>query len=399
MKRADPIVMETLNKALDDREISLNEGAELLKVEGLELNLLTMVADELRRRAVGDVVTYVVNLNINFTNVCTKRCTFCGFSRDPWSKEAYFLPIEEVVRRAKEAWKLGATEVCIQAGLAPNTDAYFYAKLCREIKKEVPNIHIHAFSPEEIVHGARQTEISIEEHLKMLKEAGLDSLPGTAAEILDDEVRKLISPRRISVEEWVRVIKTAHRLGMSTTSTIVYGHVETPLHKAKHLILIREIQKETGGFTELVPLGFVHFKTPLYAKGVMPNVRPGPTGVESIKVHAVSRIILNTFIKNIQVSWVKEGPKLAQFCLNAGANDLGGTLICESISSSAGASYGNFMRPVDLRRLIRDLNRTPAQRSTTYEILKLFKEEPEPKEPLDKIPLDELASKFKLPQP
>jgi len=370
----DPVVASILDKAIDGKEISVEEGVELFEANGIEMNALILVADELRRQKVGNIVTYVINRNINFTNICIKRCGFCAFSRGYRDEDSYFLPIEEIVRKAKEAWEMGATEVCIQASLPPRMDGYLYINICKAIKEELPDIHIHAFSPEEIVYGALRSGVTIEDYLKMLKEAGIGSLPGTSAEILDDEIRRIISPGRIKTKEWIKVIKTAHRLGIPTTSTIMYGHIENSLHKAKHIAIIRDIQKETHGITEFVPLSFVHHEAPMYKKGLK-GVRAGATGAEVVKMHAVSRIMLNNYINNIQVSWVKEGTKLAQFCLNAGANDLGGTLIDESISRAAGAAYGQFLHPKDFRRMIRDMGRIPAQRSTTYDILKIFKDE------------------------
>jgi FO synthase subunit 2 len=381
----DPAVARILDKSLEGRDISPEEAVVLFDADGPALNPLILAADELRRRDVGDVVTYVINRNINFTNVCIKRCGFCAFSRDHRQEEAYFLPIEEVVRRAKEAWELGATEVCIQAGLPPKMDGHLYVDICRAIKKKVPDIHIHAFSPEEVLYGALRSRTPPEEYLKLLKEAGLDSLPGTAAEILHDGIRKLISPGRISTADWVRVITTAHRLGIPSSSTIMYGHIEDSWHKAEHLALLRDIQRETGGFTEFVPLGFVYWEAPMYKEGLVKNVRAGATGSEVLKMYAVSRLMLNNWIPNIQVSWVKEGPKLAQLCLNAGANDFGGTLINESISSAAGAVHGQLMRPRELRALIRDVGRRPAQRSTIYEILRLLDGQEEPLDILDSV--------------
>ena len=385
----DPAVARILDKSLQGEDISPDEAVVLFDAEGPALNPLILAADELRRRTVGDVVTYVINRNINFTNVCIKRCGFCAFSRGHRQEEAYFLPVEELVRRAKEAWELGATEVCIQAGLPPKMDGRLYIDICRAIKKEVPDIHIHAFSPEEVLYGAVRSRTPLEEYLKMLKEAGLDSLPGTAAEILDDAIRKVISPGRISTADWIRVVTTAHRLGIPSSSTIMYGHVESSWHKARHLALLRDIQKETGGFTEFVPLGFVCWEAPMYRKGLVKDVRPGATPGEVVKMYAVSRLMLNNWIPNLQVSWVKQGPKLAQFCLNAGANDFGGTLINESISAAAGATHGQLMRPRELRALIRDLGRRPAQRSTTYEILRVLDGQEEPLDVLDSVEVNE----------
>jgi len=368
----DPVVASILNKVLDGKEISKVECVELFKIKGIDLNALIIVADELRRRTVGDLVTYVINRNINFTNICIKRCGFCAFSRSYGDKGSYFLPINEVVRMAKEAWESGATELCIQAGLPPNMDGNLYIDICKAVKKEVPYIHIHAFSPEEVVYGAYKSSTTIEDYLKMLKEAGIGSLPGTAAEILDDEIRKVLSPNRIRTKDWIHVIKAAHKLGIPTTATIMYGHIENLFHMAKHIDILRDIQKETHGITEFVPLSFVHYETPIYKKGLIKNIRNGPTGTEVIKMYAVSRLMLNDSIKNIQVSWVKEGKKFAQFCLNVGANDFGGTLINESISRAAGAIHGQLIYPEEFRRLIQDIGRIPAQRSTTYEILKVY---------------------------
>lgn len=368
----DREVAGILDKALQGEDISIEEAATLFETRGRESNAIVLAADELRHRSLGDVVTYVINRNINFTNVCIKHCGFCAFSRDHREEEAYFLPVEEVVRRAREAWDLGATEVCIQAGLPPKMDGHYYVDLTRAIKKQLPDIHIHAFSPEEVLYGSIRARCTIEDYLRALKEAGVDSLPGTSAEILDDELRRRISPGRIATAQWIEVITTAHRLGIPTTSTIMYGHVETSRHKAAHIVLLRDIQRQTGGFTEFVPLSFISEEAPMYKKGLVPGVRPGPTGSEVVKMYAVSRIILNNWIKNIQVSWVKEGPKLAQVCLNAGGNDFMGTLINESISTAAGAAYGQRLKPRQMRHLIRDIGRIPAERSTTYEIRRLF---------------------------
>jgi FO synthase subunit 2 len=372
LKRTDPVVAAALDHALSGKDISVDEAIALLDSTGLEMNLVLTVADELRRVTVGDVVTYVINRNINFTNVCIKQCGFCAFSRDFREEEGYFLPTEEIVRRAKEAASLGATEVCIQAGLPPKVDGQLYIDILKAVKKDLPDIHIHAFSPEEVLYGAVRSETSIEEYLKMLKEAGIGSLPGTAAEILDQSLRDMISPGRISVQNWIRVIKQAHAIGIPTTSTIMYGHIETSRHKAEHIALLREIQKETHGFTEFVPLSFVHTEAPMYNRHTVENVRAGADGNEVIKLHAVARIMLNNYIPNIQVSWVKEGARMSQLLLTAGANDFGGTLINESISTAAGAQHGQLMRPKEIRQLIRSAGRIPAQRSTTYKTVKMF---------------------------
>jgi len=372
MKEIDPVVSDILNQSLDSKDISIKQTIELFNAKGTETMMIAMVADLLRKKSVGNKVTYVINRNINFTNVCIKRCGFCAYSRDFRNEESYFLPISEVVRRAKEAWKLGATEVCIQAGLPPKMDGFLYVDICKAIKKELPNIHIHAFSPEEILYGCHRSGLSIREYLSLLNEAGLGSLPGTAAEILDQDLRDLISPGRISVTDWINVIKSAHALKIPTTSTIMYGHVETAENKAKHLELIRSIQKQTNGFTEFVPLSFVHKEAPMYNNNLVRGISPGPTGNEVVKMHAISRIMLNNYINNIQVSWVKEGVKMSQVLLGAGVNDFGGTLINESISTSAGSEFGQVMKPMEIRSIITSAGRVPAQRNSVYGIIKVF---------------------------
>ena len=372
LRDIDPVISDILNQSLDSKNISIKQAIELLQTTGTEMIMTAMVADNLRRKAVGDNVTFVINRNINFTNVCIKRCGFCAYSRDFRNEESYFLPTEEVVRRAKEAWNLGATEICIQAGLPPKMDGFLYVDICKAIKKELPNIHIHAFSPEEIMYGSYRSGLSVKEYLRMLKESGLGSLPGTAAEILDQDVRDLISPGRITVADWINVITSAHKLKIPTTSTIMYGHVETMEDRAKHLDLLRSIQKQTNGFTEFVPLSFVHKEAPMYNHNLVKGIAPGPTGQDVIKMHAVSRIMLNNFINNIQVSWVKEGARMSQLVLEAGVNDFGGTLINESISTSAGSEFGQLMRPKEIRSLIQSAGRVPAQRNSVYGIIKVY---------------------------
>ena len=372
LRDIDPVISDILNQSLDSKNISIKQAIELLQTTGTEMIMTAMVADNLRRKAVGDNVTFVINRNINFTNVCIKRCGFCAYSRDFRNEESYFLPTEEVVRRAREAWNLGATEICIQAGLPPKMDGFLYVDICKAIKKELPNIHIHAFSPEEIMYGSYRSGLSVKEYLRMLKESGLGSLPGTAAEILDQDVRDLISPGRITVADWINVITTAHKLKIPTTSTIMYGHVETMEDRAKHLDLLRSIQKQTNGFTEFVPLSFVHKEAPMYNHNLVKGITPGPTGQDVIKMHAVSRIMLNNFINNIQVSWVKEGARMSQLVLEAGVNDFGGTLINESISTSAGSEFGQLMRPKEIRSLIQSAGRVPAQRNSVYGIIIVY---------------------------
>jgi len=385
----DQEISSILERALSGNDVSVADAVKLFDCTGLEMNMLVLVADELRRRTVGDVVTYVVNRNINFTNVCIKGCGFCAFSRGYREEEGYYLPVEEVVRRAKEAHELGATEVCIQAGLPPKMEGDLYINICRAIKKEIPDIHIHGFSPEEVIYGAVRSKTSVRDYLAKLKEAGVGSLPGTSAEILDDEVRDIISPGRINTEQWTEVITTAHRLGIPTTSTIMYGHIETSLHKAKHLELLRRIQEETHGITEFVPLSFIYSEAPMYTKKLVEGVRKGPSSADVIKMYAVSRLMLNNHIKNIQVSWVKESPKFAQYCLSAGANDFGGTLINESISTSAGASHGQLLRPSEFRTMIREMGRIPAERTTKYKILKKFDAGVDEVHPLDAVDYSE----------
>jgi FO synthase subunit 2 len=397
LKNADSEVASALDGALSGRDISVDEAVKLFDSTGLEMSLAVMVADELRKRTVGEYTTYIVNRNINFTNVCIKQCGFCAFSRDFREEEGYLLPTEEIVRRAQEAASLGATEVCIQAGLPPKMDGHIYIDICKAVKKELPDMHIHAFSPEEVVYGAVRSEMPIPDYLKMLKEAGVGSLPGTAAEILDQNLRDMISPGRISVQDWVAVIKQAHSLGIPTTSTIMYGHVETSRHKAEHIALLRKIQKETHGFTEFVPLSFVHTEAPMYSNKTVPGIRAGADGNEVLKMHAVARIMLNNHIPNIQVSWVKEGPRMSQLLLAAGVNDFGGTLINESISTAAGAQHGQLMRPKEIRQLIRSASRIPVQRSTTYRMLKVFADEKEDQDSaLDKIDSSRFGSYHQL---
>ncbi len=370
LSRVSPSLGRIVDRAVQGHEIGEKEGIALCGVEGLELEALVSAADLLRRRKVGDRVTYVVCRNINFTNVCYVGCKFCAFSTGPHGSDAWNHPLEEVGRRAEEAWERGATEVCMQGGLPRDMAPGYYRDLLKAIKSHVPRMHIHAYSPMEVTYGVQLTRLSLGDYLQSLREAGLGSLPGTAAEILDDEVRMVLSKNKLSVGQWVKVITTAHRLGIPTTATMMYGHRETGEHWVKHMLLLREIQKETGGFTEFVPLGFIHQRTALYQQGL---ARPGPTPVEHIRVHALARILLNDWIPNLQVSWVKMGRKLSQLCLRSGANDFGGTLMEESISRLAGSEEGQMMWPYEFRNLIWEIRRTPAERSTTYKILRSWK--------------------------
>ena len=381
----DPQIRTILHRALEEEELSWQDGLQLCQTNGIDFHAVCLVADEMRRRQVGEVVTYVVNRNINFTNVCIKHCTFCAFSREYREEEGYFLPEEEIVRRAQEAVDMGATEVCMQAGLPPKMNGSLYIDLTRAVKKAFPDLHIHAFSPEEVLYGSLRSGVSILEYIQELKNAGLDTLPGTSAEILDQDIRDIIAPGRISTKQWIEVITSAHSLGIPTTSTIMYGHIETPEHWVKHMNLLRDIQKETGGFTEFVPLSLIHQEAPMYQRKLVKGVRQGATGVEVVKMHAVARLMLGPTFRNIQSSWVKEGPKLSQYLLTVGANDLGGTLINESISTSAGAQYGQLVPPKELRRLIRDVGRTPAERSTTYKLRTVFNGTDDKVSPLDMV--------------
>ena len=380
-----PETAAVLDRALSGEDITVEEAVVLFETEGKEYNALVMTADELRRRTVGDIVTYVVNRNINFTNVCIKRCGFCAFSRDFRQEEGYLLPVEEIIRRAKEAWDYGATEVCVQAGLPPKMEGDLYIRLCEAIKKELPDMHIHGFSPEEVLYGSIRSDITIRAYLTELKAAGVGSLPGTSAEVLDQELRDKISPGRITVDQWTEVITTAHGLGIPTTSTVMFGYLETPTQLAKHIDLIRGIQQQTGGITEFVPLSFVHTEAPMFMQELVNDVRPGPSGIDVIKMHSIARIMLNNWIPNIQASWVKEGARMSQLLLTAGVNDLGGTLINESISTAAGAQHGQLMRPSEFRQMIRQAGRIPAERYTTYKTRRVFSDTDQELDPLDLV--------------
>ena len=379
-----------IDRALSGDDLSIEDAVTLFDCTGTDMQALVAAADHLRKEQAGDQVTYVVNRNINFTNVCIKACGFCAFSRDHRTEEGYLLPQEEILRRAKEAVDLGATEVCIQAGLPPKMEGDLYERLCRALKQELPDLHIHGFSPEEVLYGSIRSRCSIPEMLRRLKEAGVGSLPGTSAEILVQDVRDKISPGRITVDQWVEVITSAHEAGIPTTSTIMYGHVETSEHKARHLSVLRDVQRRTGGITEFVPLSFVHEEAPMHQKGLIEGLRNGATGAEITKMYAVSRLFLGRDIKNLQVSWVKEGLQIAQLLLNAGANDFGGTLINESISTAAGASHGQLVRPAQFRTLIREMGRVPVERTTLYDIRQVFDDPAnDPVAPLDTVEYDE----------
>lgn len=368
-----PGTRESLEAVLCGKELFFEQGLHLATAEGADLQALVAVADHLRRETVGQAVTYVVNRNINFTNVCFVGCSFCGFGRGPQAADAYSLSFEEVVRRAQEAWDCGATEVCIQGGLRRDLDGFFYRDLLRAIKRVLPAMHVHAFSPMEIDYGVLKTGLPLRDYLQMMKDEGLGSIPGTAAEVLDDHIRRQLSPNKLPVARWVEVITTAHELRIPTTSTMMYGHVEEPADWVRHLLLLRSIQKRTGGFTEFVPLGFIHQNTRLYKHG---GARPGAMRDEHLRVHALSRVLLHGAICNVQVSWVKLGIETSLACLQAGGNDFGGTLMEENISKAAGATFGEYVSPEEFRAYVRKIGRVPAERSTTYKIRRTF-ERPE----------------------
>jgi 7,8-didemethyl-8-hydroxy-5-deazariboflavin synthase CofH subunit len=358
-----------IDRVLAGRELSFEEGLLLAEADGAELEALLSAADRLRREAVGDVVTYVVNRNINFTNVCIVGCQFCGFGRSAAAEDAFSLSLEEIASKAREALAMGASEVCIQGGLPRNLDGYFYRDILRAVKAAAPALHIHAFSPMEIAYGVEKTGMSIRDFLQMLKDEGLGTIPGTAAEILDDRIRREVSPHKLPVPLWVEIVSTAHRLGIRSTSTMMYGSVEEPADWVRHLLLLRQIQRDTGGFTEFVPLGFIHEQTRLYRRG---RARAGASGRENQAVHALARVLLHGSIPNIQVSWVKLGFERALDCLNAGANDFSGTLMEENISKSAGANFGEYVSPEEFRSMIRSIGRIPAERATDYRIRQKF---------------------------
>jgi 7,8-didemethyl-8-hydroxy-5-deazariboflavin synthase CofH subunit len=362
-------VREALEAARSGGELSFDQAMALATATGAGLDVLLRVADELRLQTVGDAITYVVNRNINFTNVCFVGCSFCGFGRGPGASDAYSHSPDEVARRAVEAWERGATEVCIQGGLPRDLDGFFYRDVLRAIKRAIPAMHIHAFSPMEISYGIDKTGMELRNYLRMLKDEGLGSIPGTAAEILDDRVRQELSPNKLPVARWVEIITAAHELGIPSTSTMMYGHVEDPADWVRHILLLRSIQMRTGGFTEFVPLGFIHEKTRLYKHG---GARAGAERDEHLRVHALARVLLHGAIRNIQVSWVKLGFEVSLACLQTGANDFSGTLMEENISKAAGATFGEYVAPQEFRRMIRSIGRVPAERTTTYAIRKIF---------------------------
>ncbi|MED6344077.1 MAG: 5-amino-6-(D-ribitylamino)uracil--L-tyrosine 4-hydroxyphenyl transferase CofH, partial [Pseudomonadota bacterium] len=357
-----------LDKSHSGSDLDHDEITKLFHTRGSDYLFVLNHADKLRQEINGDKVTYVVTRNINYTNICKYSCHFCAFSKGKTKEnlrgKPYLIDNDEIADRALEAWSKGAKEVCLQGGIHPHYDGYTYINICKAIKERVPEIHIHAFSPLEVTHGASSLGLPIDTYLEKLKQAGLSTMPGTAAEILDDDIRKNICPDKLTSQEWVDVIKTAHRAGIKTTSTIMFGHTEQPSDWSTHLIELRELQKETGGITEFIPLPYVSMESPMYKRG---KARPGPTFNEVLLMHAVSRIALNPYINNIQASWVKLGKEGALSCLNAGVNDMGGTLMNESISRAAGSIHGQEFEAKRMEKFIKDCGRLPQQRNTLYE--------------------------------
>ena len=372
-RRLDPTsgrslpVSAALDRAAAGRVPSEAEIVTLFEARGPDLAAVCAAADDLRRQRNGDIVTYVVNRNINYTNMCTYGCKFCAFSKGRLSTDhrdkPYDLGLEEIASRTREAWERGATEVCLQGGIGPRYTGQTYFNIVEAVKIGAPDIHVHAFSPLEVWTGASTSNLPLREYLARLKAAGLSSLPGTAAEILDDEVRRVLCPDKINTDQWLEVMEAAHAVGLKSTATIMFGHVDHYRHWARHLLRVRALQERTGGFTELVPLAFVHMESPIYLRG---QARKGPTFREGVLMHAVARLVLDPVITNIQASWVKMGPEGAKLCLAAGANDVGGTLMNESITRAAGAAFGQEMTPAALEQLIRDAGRSPRLRTTFY---------------------------------
>uniref|UniRef100_A0A7I4DNG6 FO synthase n=1 Tax=Physcomitrium patens TaxID=3218 RepID=A0A7I4DNG6_PHYPA len=357
-------ILKKIEEAVEPSEV---EVTRLFRAMGPEFHDVVKAADELRARVNGEKVSYVVNRNINYTNVCGYKCQFCAFSKGKLSEnlrgKPYSLSLDEVSRRAVEAWERGATEVCMQGGIHPEFTGETYMEILKAVKTAAPELHVHAFSPLEVFQGAFTLGVSVEEFLVELKNAGLGSLPGTAAEVLDDEVRRLLCPDKISTDQWLEVMETAHRIGLRTTSTIMFGHLDRSQHWARHLLRLRNLARNTGGFSEFVPLPFVHMQAPIYLKG---RARKGPTSRECVLMHSIARLVLHPFITNVQASWVKMGPGGAQALLAAGCNDMGGSLMNESITRAAGASHGEELSPKEMETLILSTGKVPYQRTTLY---------------------------------
>lgn len=364
LAQASPGIRALVERVLDGGTLGIDEGVRLLESEGDDVLALIAAADAIRKADVGDDVTYVVNRNLNFTNVCFVGCRFCAFKRQRWEPDAYNQSVETLLAKVQEAVDRGATEICMQGGINPDMPPFTYRDILIAIKQAFPSIHMHAFSPMEVMYGARRTNMSYLDYLSMLKEHGLGTIPGTAAEILDDEVREILSHKKVDVRTWVDIITTAHRLGIPSTATIMYAHVETPRHIAAHLQLIRDIQSETGGFTEFVPLRFIHDNTEMYRDGLVGD--PPPKGMYDLRMYAATRLLLRGSIDNLQTSWVKINHELAQLSLRAGCNDFGGTLMEESISREAGADAGEYTPVDEIRRLIDGVGRRAVERTTLY---------------------------------
>ena len=363
-----PEVRTIVDRARSGESLGESEIATLFRARGADFEHICDAADALRQEVCGDTVSYVVNRNINYTNVCYFKCQFCAFSKGKLSENLrgtpYDLETEEIVRRAREAWERGGTEVCMQGGIHPEYTGNKYLEIVSAVKEALPSMHVHAFSPLEVWQGAETLGMSVRDYLRELRDAGLGTLPGTAAEVLDDEVRAVICPDKINTAQWLEVMEAAHSVGFQTTTTIMYGHVDGPVNWARHLLALRGLQERTGGFTEFVPLPFVHMEAPIYLKG---RARRGPTFREAVLMHAVARLVLHPQITNIQVSWVKMGEAGVKACLQAGCNDLGGTLMNESITRAAGTQHGQELPPQEMERIIREIGRTPRQRLTAYE--------------------------------
>src|SRR6202045_67890 len=365
--KASAAVRTALERALLKRELTPEEGLLLYTSEGDDLRATVKCADIARAEDVGNEVTYVVNRNINFTNICFVGCEFCGFKRQRWESDAYDHPDEVVLAKVGEAIARGATEVCMQGGINPEMPDFKYRDVLTAIKTKYPEIHVHAFSPMEILFGAKRVRMDYPEYIGMLRDAGLGSIPGTAAEILDDSIREILSHKKVDVAAWVEIITTAHSLGVPTTSTVMYGHVESPRHVVNHLNLLRDIQKQTHGFTEFVPLRFIHENTVLFRKGLVSE--PPPKGTLDFQMYATSRLFLRGQIDNLQTSWVKLGVELAALTLKAGCNDFSGTLMEESITAQAGGDSGEFV-PVDVfEDKAREMGRVAVERTPLYKKL------------------------------
>ncbi len=372
LAEATPDVRALITTVLDGGTLGIDEAVRLLETEGPDVLAVIAAADVVRRADVGDDVTYVVNRNVNFTNVCFVGCRFCAFKRQRWESDAYNQSVEAILVKVQEAVDRGATEICMQGGINPEMPPFTYRDILIAIKQAFPAIHMHAFSPMEIMYGARRTGMSHEDYLSMLKSHGLGTIPGTAAEILDDDVREILSHKKVTVQTWIDIITTAHRLGIPSTATIMYGHVENTRHVAAHLQLIRDLQSETGGFTEFVPLRFIHTNTEMHRDGLVDD--PPPKGMYDLRMYACTRLLLRGSIDNVQTSWVKINHELAQLSLLSGCNDFGGTLMEESISREAGADAGEYTPADEIQRLIRGVGRRPVERTTLYRKLESSEE-------------------------